>query len=199
LGPLQTYWFYARFGAGPAALGALFTATNLLSILPYLGAARVAERLGAVVTVTWSRMVGVGLLVVQALSPTLGFADVVYLVRSVAILLSVPIRQSFVMGITEERSRSTVAAVGSLPSQVTSSISPAVGAYLMQSWTLEAPLWLSVVFQSVNSLLYYRFFRSEVPPEERRAAALRAGQGAAAAPGAAPGTERSSQQRSPGD
>jgi MFS family permease len=171
LGALLTYWFYVRFHVGPAALGGLFTAANLLAALPYLGAAWLAKRLGAVRAVTSTGIVAAALLVVMGLAPTFAIAGAVFLIRIAINALSLPIRQSYVMGITEDRHRSAVAAIGGLPSQITASLSPSIGTYLMDTWTVEAPLWLAAAFQFLNWAVYWAVFRREAPPEERTAPA----------------------------
>lgn len=177
LGALLTYWFYERFHVGPAALGGLFTAANVLAALPYLFAAALAKRLGAVRAVTSTGITAAALLVVMGLAPTFAIAGAVFLVRIAINALSLPIRQSYVMGITEDKHRSAVAAIGGLPSQVTASLSPSIGTYLMQTWTMEAPLWLAAAFQFLNWAVYWGVFRREAPPEERRAPAAEATEG----------------------
>jgi len=171
LGPLLTYWFYVRFGVGPAQLGLLYTAANAISVLPYLAAPVLARRMGAVAAVTWSRVLSALMLGVQALCPTFTLAAVVYLVRVQMALVSMPIRQSYVMGVTEERSRSVVSAFSGLPAQLTSAVSPDIGTYFMETWTIDAPLWLATFFQLVNAGLYYALLKNEAPPEERAAQA----------------------------
>lgn len=166
LGPLLTYWFYLRYHVGAAELGVLYTIANGLSVLPYLGAPALARRLGAVVTVSMSRAVSALLLLGMAICPTFLWASGVYLVRIMTALVSMPVRQSFVMGVTEEGNRSTVSAFSGLPVQLGSSVSPSIGSYLMEAWTLEAPLFLAAVFQLINSALYFGLFRHELPPEE---------------------------------
>jgi MFS family permease len=178
LGALLTYWFYERFHVGPAALGGLFTAANVLAAIPYLGAAALARRLGAVRAVTSAGVAAAALLVVMGLAPTFTVAAAVFLLRIAVNALSLPIRQSYVMGITEDRHRSAVAAIGGLPSQLTASLSPSIGTYLMQTWTIEAPLWLAAAFQFLNWAVYWSVFRRERPPEERRPAAEAAPAGA---------------------
>ncbi len=170
LGPLLTYWFYVRYGAGSAELGTLYTIANALSILPYLGAPRLARRMGAVAAVTSSRIVASVLMGLQALAPSFEISALVYLVRVQVSLVSMPIRQSFVMGVTEERSRSAVSAFSGLPAQLSSAASPSIGTYFMESWTIDAPLLLGGIFSMGNALLYYALLRREAPPEERAAA-----------------------------
>lgn len=165
LGPLLTYWFHVRFGAGPGEIGVLYTIVNLVTALPYLGAARLAERLGAVRAVTVTRALSVVLLVGIAQMPTFVLAGVVFALRMAVNSLSLPARQSYVMGVAEERHRGMIAAVGSLPSQVTSTISPAVGGALMESF-LDTPLYGAALFMGLNLVTFYYAFRHAPPPEE---------------------------------
>ena len=166
LGPLLTYWFYVRFGAGPADLAILYMLVNLLSALPYLGSARLTRRLGAVRTVVWSRAVSIVLLLAMAIAPDFAWAGALFALRMAVNSLSIPARQSFAMGVAEERRRGTVAAVGSLPSLVTSSMSPAIGGALMEE-LLATPLLGAALFMGANTVAYYLAFRRTKPPEER--------------------------------
>lgn len=174
LGPLLTYWFHARFGVGPATLGTLYALTNLAAALPYLGAANLAKRLGAVRSVTITRAMSVLLLPLLALAPTYPLAGLVFVLRMVFNSLGLPIRQSFVMGVAPEAQRGRVAAFSMLPSQFTSAVSPIIGGELMQSF-LDTPLVGAAVFMTANFILYYYFFRNVHPPEENAPATARAG------------------------
>jgi MFS family permease len=169
LGPLLTYWFHVRFGVGPARIGVLYTVVNLVTALPYLGAARLAARLGAVRAVTATRALSVALLPVMAAMPTFPLAGVAFALRMAANSLSLPTRQSYVMGVAEERHRGLVAALGSLPSQVTQSISPIVGGWAMQ-FDVDAPLYGAALFMAANLVAFYLAFRHTPPPEEARPA-----------------------------
>ncbi len=174
LGPLLTYWFHVRFGVGPAEIGVLYTLVNLVTALPYLGAARLAERLGAVRAVTISRAVSVSLLLVIAWMPTFTLAGVAFALRMVFNSLSLPARQSYVMGVAEERHRGMIAAMGMLPSQVTQTISPIVGGALMESF-LDTPLYGATVFMGLQLITFYYAFRHAPPPEEAGRAATAGG------------------------
>jgi MFS family permease len=167
LGPLLTYWFHVRFGAGPTELAALYTVVNLVSALPYLGSAILARRLGAVRTVVWTRTVSVLLLLAMAAVPTFALAGLLFGLRMAVNSLSIPARQSFAMGVADERRRGTVAALGSLPSMVTASISPIVGGALMEE-LLATPLLGAALFMGANTIAYYLAFRRTIPPEERK-------------------------------
>jgi len=167
LGPLLTYWFHVRFGVGPGALGLLYTLVNLVTALPYLGAARLAARLGVVRAVVVTRAVTVLLLLAMTRMPTFTLAGIFFALRMAVNSLGMPSRQSYVMGVADERRRGSVAALGMLPSQVTASLSPAIGGLLMQA-VLDTPLFGAALFTGANCISYYFAFRHLPPPEEIR-------------------------------
>jgi hypothetical protein len=102
----------------------------------------------------------------MALSPTFFLAAASYMLRVAVNSISMPIRQSFVMGISREQSRSRVAAMGSLPSQGLAAVSPAIASHLLQSVSESAPVWLAAAAVAVNALLYGLFFRNIRPSGE---------------------------------
>jgi len=165
LGPLLTYWLFRRFGAGSAEIGVLYAVVNLAAAFPYLTSAALVRRLGAVRTVVWTRLVSVAALVVMPFLPSFLWVGVAYTLRMVLNSLGMPARQSFTMAVSDERYRSRVAAFGSLPSQVTSLVSPAIAGVVMESW-LAFPLFGAAVFMAAGAIAYhYAFHKVAVPGE----------------------------------
>lgn len=165
LGPLLTYWFYRRFGAGSGEIGLLYTAINLAAAFPYLWSSTLAKRLGAVKTVTITRGIGLVMMLLMVFMPSFVLAGFFYLLRMVFNSLGMPARQSFVMSASESRYRSRVSAFSSLPSQVTSMITPAVGGALMDT-LLDTPIYGAVIFMGMNLITYWYSFKN-VPETER--------------------------------
>jgi MFS family permease len=167
LGPFVVYWFYLRYGVNTGELAGLFFVINLAAAIPYLLAGRLAQKLGAVNTVVLTRLVSVALLFVMVAMPTYLLASAVYLVRMIANTLSNPVRQSYLMGVIPARERASAAGLSNLPSQAAASISPYIAGYLIQTVSLNLPLEFAAIFQGINGILYYVFFRNVHPPEER--------------------------------
>lgn len=165
LGPIFTYWLYLRFGVGSAEIGVLYAIVNLAAAFPYLISSSLVRRLGAVRTVVWTRLAGVAALVVMPFLPSFLWVGVAYTLRLILNSLGMPARQSFTMAVSDERYRSRVAAFGSLPSQVTSLVSPAVAGVVMESW-LDFPLFGAALFIAANAVAYhFAFHRVAVPGE----------------------------------
>jgi len=166
VGPFLTYWLSVRYGVTATAIATLYLAANLLTAFSYLAAPAIAHRLRAVPTIIITRWGTFLLMAAMALAPTFFWAFLTYTLRIMVNSIGLPIRQSFVMGIAEEHSRSEVAAFGNLPSQGTAAVAPTIASHLMQSVSEAAPIWLTAAALAVNAALFGLFFRNVRPPEE---------------------------------
>jgi len=171
LGPFLTYWLEVRYHVGATDLAGLYTLANLVTALPYLGAAQLARRLGSVRAILWTRLVGALFTACLPLAPTFTLAGAVYILRMVFQTVGNPIRQSFVLELVPPEERGRLNAASSVPSQVTTAVSPAVGGYLMQVLGLVGlPLELAALFQAANAILFNVFFRRAGDPARARSA-----------------------------
>jgi MFS family permease len=167
LGPILALWFHLRYGVDSASIGALYFAINIAAVVPYLGVPWVTRRLGgAVRTVVAVRLASSGLLAVIPLMPSFALAGACYLVRMLANAVSVPVRQSYVMGIVAPTERSRMAALSNLPARIFALAGPTVAGIVLQVWWIGVPLELAAGLQLVYAGLYWRFFRGVRPPEE---------------------------------
>jgi MFS family permease len=166
MGPFVVYWFYERFGASAAQLGHLYFVINICAALPYLLIGRVSRRFGAVVTIVSSRFISAIMLVAVVLMPTYSAAAFIYVIRVLIAVFAIPVRQSFLMGVIETAERSSAAGFANTPSQVSQSLSAYGAGVLIHYVALSMPMFAASVFQALNALLYYAFFRNIRPPEE---------------------------------
>jgi MFS family permease len=187
-GPFITYWFFRRYGAGPALIGALYSIINLAALFSNLYAPRLARRLGLVRAIVFSRALQAILMIPMVLAPTFWLAGGFYLVRMLCQRVGLPLRQSYVMGVVPPEERGTVGALSNLPSQATSALSPGIAGAIFANVSLSLPFEIGAFFQGLNTLLFFLFFRHLLPPEERQAAPHPASEGAAARDLSASGT-----------
>ncbi len=118
--------------------------------------------------VVWTRLTAAFLTAVVAVSPTFLIAGLVYLLRMIFQTVSNPIRQSLVLEMVRPEERSRVSAISTLPSQVTMSISPAIGGLLMLSTATEDfPIVGAALFQGLNAVLFRWFFHDAPDPDRR--------------------------------
>jgi len=166
-GPFITYWFYRRYGVDAAAVGLLFSVINLAALVANLGAARIAARMGLVRAIVFSRALQAILIIPMVLAPTFWLAGGFYLLRMLAQRVGLPLRQSYVMGVSSPEERGTIGALANLPMQATSAASPTLAGYLFDHVALALPFEIGAILQGVNTALFFLFFRNAPPPEER--------------------------------
>lgn len=166
LGPIVVYWFYRRFGVDAAQLATMFFLLNMVASVPYLMAGRIALTFGSVRSVVVTRAIGTVLLFGVVLMPTFVTAAVLYGIRMLFNVLSIPVRQSYLMGVIEPSERATASGFANLPSQITSAAGPYMAGYFMEHLFLSLPLTFAAAMQGINTILYWWFFRNVYPPEE---------------------------------
>jgi MFS family permease len=104
---------------------------------------------------------------------TIARVSTAYGVRALFNLLSIPVRQSYLMGVIDPAERSSASGFANFPSQVTSSIGPYLAGYFMEHLALALPLEFAAAMQGLNTLLYWIFLRNVYPPEELGAGATK--------------------------
>ncbi len=162
------YWFYVRFNAEPALLGAIFFGANILAGISALSAARLAKRIGLINTMVLTHLPSNVLLMLVPLMPTLPLAIALLLVRYSISHMDVPTRQSYTMAVVEPDERSAAAGVTGVARTTGAALSPSIaGALLSQSALLSAPCLIAGGLKIIYDLLLYRSFKAIKPPEER--------------------------------
>lgn len=164
------YWFHARFGAGPAALGGIFFGANVLAGFSALSAAAIARRIGLVNTMVATHLPSNVLLALVPLMPTLPLAVAVLFLRFSISQMDVPTRQSYTMAVVEPDERSAAAGVTGMVRTVGAGLAPLLAGPLYAVAALASlPFLLSGGLKIVYDLALWRSFRAVRPPEERAA------------------------------
>ena len=165
LGPFVVYWFYRRFGASSGELAGVFFIIHLVSSIPYLAAGRIALMLGSVRAVVITRTISTVLLFGVVVVPTFGLAAILYGVRALFNLLSIPVRQSYLMGVIDPAERSSASGFARFPSQLTSAIGPYLAGYFMEHLALALPLEFAAAMQGLNTFLFWISFATCIRPK----------------------------------
>ncbi|MGZ5034168.1 MAG: MFS transporter [Usitatibacter sp.] len=162
-------WLYQKFGMSPAAAGAIFFWTGLLTSLSYLVAVRIANRVGLVNTMVFTHLPANLCLVAIPFLSDLAWVIALLFVRSALSQMDVPTRSSYVMAIVTPAERAAAASVTSVPRSLASAASPFLAGYLLTisgfGWPLVAAGGLKIVYD----LLLLAMFRKVRPPEETAA------------------------------
>jgi predicted MFS family arabinose efflux permease len=152
---LLVYWLYAQFALAPAAIGAVFSAAQLLTACSVLLAARASHWFGLVNTMVFSHLASNVLLIAMGFAPTAAAAVGLLLARALLSQMDVPTRQAFLMLVVRDDEREATATVTNAGRTVAQAVSPALTGYVMQVVSLSAPFVLGGVLKIVYDLLLY--------------------------------------------
>jgi MFS family permease len=171
IGPLISYWFFRRFGVELKSLGFMFFLSYFFAALSFLAAPILARHMGVVRTMAFSHGLASLIYLFLPLAPTFSIAAALTVLRSFLAYMDNPLRSSFVMGIVRPEDRGSAAGITTLSRHVPVAVSPTLSAYLMQSFSLNVPIFIGGFLQLLHDCVFYYLFRDVKPPEEEVARA----------------------------
>ena len=130
----------------------MMTASQLL-------APPLARRFGLVNTMTFTHIPASLFLIAASLAPTLPVALACLLLRGVLSSMDVPARNAFVMAVVTPPERAAAASFTAVPRSLASALGPTIGASLLASGVLAAPLVACGVLKITYDLLLLAAFR----------------------------------------
>jgi MFS family permease len=166
IGPLISYWFFRRFGVELKSLGFMFFLSYFFAALSFLAAPVLARYMGVVKTMAFSHGLASLIYLLLPLAPSFSIAAAMTVTRSFLAYMDNPLRSSFIMGIVRPEDRGAAAGITTLSRHVPVAVSPSLSAYLMQSFSLNVPIFLGGFLQLFHDCVFYFLFRNVRPPEE---------------------------------
>ncbi len=164
---IVAYWFFLRFDADPAQLGAIFFSANLLAGVSALAAARIAKRIGLINTMVFTHLPSNILLMLVPLMPTFASAVLVLLLRTSISQMDVPTRQSYTLAVVAPDERSAAAGITGVARTTGASLAPMLtGPLLANPALMGLPFFIAGGLKIVYDLALFRNFRQVKPPEE---------------------------------
>jgi MFS family permease len=155
IGNLMSYWFYLRFGVGPAKIGTLFGLSQFLNAFSYVLGFKMVSRLPVV-----------AINILTPLMPTYNSVAILRLLMSLFSMIDVPLRQSYLMGVIKSRKRASAAGVVTVVSRFTSAGAPSLTGYFLEYVSTSLPFYIAASFQLASASLMYFMFKDVKPPEE---------------------------------
>jgi len=165
---IVSLWFFTKFGTDLSVLSYIFSIAGVLTAFSFIGAAKIADRIGLINTMVFTHIPSNVLLILVAFAPTLPIAIAFYLARMALSQMDVPTRQSYVVGVVNEDERTAAAGITNISRNVAQSISPSIAGSILQSLAfLSAPFIIGGVLKIVYDVaLYMNFKRTKSSDEE---------------------------------
>ena len=152
-------WLFQRFGLSLAAAGQFFFASGLLMTASQLLAPLLARRVGLVNTMVFTHIPASLFLICASVAPSLPVALACLLLRAALSSMDVPARNAFVMAVVTPPERAAAASFTAVPRSLASALGPTIGASLLASGVLAAPLIACGVLKIGYDLLLLAMFR----------------------------------------
>jgi MFS family permease len=152
-------WLFQRFGLSLAAAGRFFFASGLLMTASQLLAPPLARRVGLVNTMVFTHIPASLFLIGASVAPSLPVALACLLLRAALSSMDVPARNAFVMAVVTPPERAAAASFTAVPRSLASALGPTIGASLLASGVLAAPLIACGVLKIGYDLLLLVLFR----------------------------------------
>ena len=152
-------WLFQRFGLSLAGAGQFFFASGLMMTASQLLAPLLARRVGLVNTMVFTHIPASLFLIAASVAPSLPLALVCLLLRAVLSSMDVPARSAFVMAVVTPPERAAAASFTAVPRSLASALGPTIGASLLASGILAAPLVACGVLKIGYDLLLLAMFR----------------------------------------
>ncbi len=154
-----SYWLARRYGAGAAEIGFIFFLIGVAQMISYVAAARAAEKFGLLRTIVFTHLPSNFILMALPLSPNLGWAAVILIIRSSLSQMDVPTRQAYLMLIVTQQERTAAASYTASARYIGRPFGPLVTGILAES-ILSAPLLAAGAIKVVYDLTLWKLFRS---------------------------------------
>jgi len=156
---LLALWLFQRFGLSLGEAGRFFFWSGLLTTGSQLLAPAIARRIGLVNTMVFTHIPANLFLIGASLAPALPVALGLLFLRSALSSMDVPARSAFVMGVVTPPERAAAASFTAVPRSLAAAVGPTIGASLLASGVLAAPLVACGVLKITYDLTLLALFR----------------------------------------
>jgi MFS family permease len=157
-GPFVTWWFAARFGASPAAIGPAMALAYGAAGASNLLAGRAGSRIGMINTILLMRGLALAAFLVMPFMPSFALAAGAFILRSGLNSGTAGARQAMALGLVRSNRRGLAASINMLSVQLPRAVSPAFAGLIFATGALALPFVLAAAFQGAYLLLYPLLF-----------------------------------------
>ena len=171
---LLAVWFKQQFGLNLGELAVLFFSTQVFAVGSLWVAAKIANRIGLINTMTWAHLPSGLFLIAVAFAPWAWLAVTFLLLRSLFAQTDVPARDSYIMAVVEPHERVAMASIHVVGRSAAGTVGPTLSTAVLQAISFSAPLIGSGLVKTAYIVSLYLLFKDVHPPEERARAEARA-------------------------
>jgi len=157
-GDLIGPWFKIRFLMGEEVLGPVYAVSRFIVMLLYLLIFRIEKELDEVKIISLNRIISAAAMLLIPFVPSYIEFSLLLIIYRVSLMITMPIRQSFIVSIVDPSERASAVGFSNLARMAFRSFAPAIGGYIMQSLSMSLPFAIGAAVVALNGVSYRFFF-----------------------------------------
>ncbi|OLD10906.1 MAG: hypothetical protein AUI93_06170 [Crenarchaeota archaeon 13_1_40CM_3_52_10] len=161
--PLIPTWLFLKFGTPDTFSGPLLSLSNLTIALAAISSPRLSTRVGLVKAIVATQGFSTVFMLSLAFVPDVRLAGGLYIIRAALMNVSVPLQDSYLMGIMSQDERGLASAINTVIWRIPNSITTVIGGLILATGSFEIPFYLATVFYVISISLFYTQFKNIRP------------------------------------
>jgi MFS family permease len=161
--PLIPTWLFLKFGTPDTFSGPLLSLSNLTIALAAITSPRLSSRFGLLKAIVATQGFSTVFMLSLAFVPDVRLAGGLYIVRAALMNVSVPLQDSYLMGIMSQDERGLASAINTVVWRIPNSITTVIGGVILATGRFDIPFYLATVFYVISISLFYTQFKNIRP------------------------------------
>ena len=158
---LFEYYLSVKFEVESGPIGTLLALSSLLGAPAFLASAPLSSSIGTVKGVIVPQLLSIPLLALIPFSSSFNMAAALYIPRTMLMNMANPLIQALMMKLTPEEERGSITSLSQIAWNLPNAISNRIGGFLMDSVSLDLPIFITSIIYSVYVATFYLFFKNE--------------------------------------
>jgi len=161
--PLIPTWLFLKFGTPDTFSGPLLSLSNLTIALAAVTSPRLSSRFGLLKAIVATQGFSTVFMLSLAFVPDVRLAGGLYIVRAALMNVSVPLQDSYLMGIMSQEERGLASSVNTVVWRIPNSITTVIGGLILATGRFDIPFYLATIFYAISITLFYTQFKNIRP------------------------------------
>ncbi|HEX9240330.1 MAG TPA: MFS transporter [Candidatus Bathyarchaeia archaeon] len=161
--PLIPTWFFLKFGTPDTFSGPLLSLSNLTIALAAITSPRLSSKFGLLKAIVATQGFSTVFMLSLAFVPDVRLAGGLYIIRAALMNMSVPLQDSYLMGIMSQEERGLASSINTVVWRIPNSITTVIGGLILATGSFEIPFYLATMFYVISITLFYTQFKNIRP------------------------------------
>ncbi len=155
------YYLSVKFKVESGPIGTLYALSSILGAPAFLASAPLSSAVGIIKGVMIPQIISIPLLILIPFTQSFTIAAALYIPRTMLMNMANPLIQALMMKLTPEEERGSVSSLSQMAWNLPNAFSNRIGGFLMDSVSLDLPIFITSAFYSLYVVTFYFLFKGE--------------------------------------